>query len=91
MAAAVLTGKVSALETLFPGGSTDFAEKLYERWSYSRYFNGIVRAAVDSVVRSRPGAPLRCLEIGAGTGGTTASILPVLAPDRTLYFFSDRF
>ena len=47
MAAAVLTGKVSALETLFPGGSTDFAEQLYEQWSYSRYFNGIVRAAVD--------------------------------------------
>ena len=89
MAAAVLTGKVSALETLFPGGSADFAEKLYEHWSYSRYFNGIVRAAVESVVRSRPGAPLRCLEIGAGTGGTTASILPVLPPDRALYFFTD--
>ena len=89
MAAAVLTGKVSALETLFPGGSTDFAEKLYERWSYSRYFNGIVRAAVESVVRRRLEAPLRCLEIGAGTGGTTAAILPVLPADRTLYFFSD--
>ena len=89
MAAAVLTGKVSALETLFPGGSTDFAEQLYEQWSYSRYFNGIVRAAVDGVVRSRSGVPLRCIEVGAGTGGTTASILPALPPERALYCFTD--
>ena len=68
MAAAVLTGKGSALETLFPAGSTDFAEQLYEQWSYSRYFNGIVRAAVEALVRSLPqGRAIRCLEIGAGT------------------------
>jgi acyl transferase domain-containing protein/SAM-dependent methyltransferase len=90
LAVAVLTGRISALETLFSGGSTDFAEQFYERWSYSRYYNAIVRAALDGIVRSWPqGRQLRCVEIGAGTGGTTASILPVLPPERTLYCFTD--
>jgi len=90
LAGAVLTGRISALETLFPAGSTDFAEKLYQHWAYSRYYNTIIRAAVDGIVRSWPhGRQLSCVEIGAGTGGTTAAILPVLPPDLTFYRFTD--
>jgi acyl carrier protein/phospholipid N-methyltransferase len=42
---------------------------------------------VEPVARSD--RPVRILEIGAGTGSTTASVLPALPPDRALYYFTD--
>lgn len=87
---AILTGKHSPLETLFPGGSLDTAENLYQEWSVARYFNAIARSITESVVKVLPpGKQLRILEIGAGTGGTTTSLLPVLPPERTFYYFTD--
>jgi len=88
--AEVLTGRESALETLFPGGSTTLADQLYGTSALARYFNGMLRAVVDAAAKSaHPGRPLRILEIGAGTGGTTRELLPGLMPDRTEYVFSD--
>jgi SAM-dependent methyltransferase len=86
----IVTGRASALESLFPGGSWDLATGLYERSSTMRYINGVAAAALDSISRSLPaGRMLRVLEIGAGTGGTSSSLLPVLPADRTDYLFTD--
>lgn len=86
----VLTGQESPLETLFPGGSFETTDFLYHHWSLPRYFNGIVQAIVEAAARNLPdGRKLRILEIGAGTGGTSAALLPVLPPDRTLYHYTD--
>jgi malonyl CoA-acyl carrier protein transacylase len=86
----VLRGKASPLETLFPGGSFDLAEDLYQRSSTMRYINGLAAAAVEALDRGASnGGMLRVLEIGAGTGGTTASLLPALRADRTQYLFTD--
>ena len=65
----VITGKTSALETLFPQGSFSLAHGLYENSAEARYLNPIVAAAVNQAVRSvglRRNA--RVLEIGGGTG-----------------------
>jgi acyl transferase domain-containing protein/SAM-dependent methyltransferase len=87
---AVLTGKESALETLFPGGSTETAEDIYHRWPLSRYFNGIARTVLESIVKIMPHErPLRLIEVGAGTGGTTASLLPVIPAGRAVYDYTD--
>ncbi len=86
----VLTGKESALDLLFPEGSFDLAEGLYHRSAVSRYLNGMVRSALDSATASlAPGEVLQVLEIGAGTGGTTAALLSWLDPKRTSYVFTD--
>jgi SAM-dependent methyltransferase len=86
----VLTGKGSSLDTLFPDGSFAIAESLYESSASARYFNGIVRSLVESAAADSTSARrLRVLEIGAGTGGTTAALLPALLPDRTVYYFTD--
>jgi acyl transferase domain-containing protein/SAM-dependent methyltransferase/acyl carrier protein len=86
----VLTGVESALEVLFPGGSADFADEIYHRVAASRYFNNIVRAVVEAFAAgAAPGAPMRILEVGAGTGGTTALILPALPAARVVYDFTD--
>ena len=89
-AAAVLTGKESALDTLFPGGSFALADGLYQTSPVSRYLNAIVRAVVEKAVAAAvPRGEVRVLEIGAGTGGTTSALLPALPAERTTYVFTD--
>jgi len=87
--ARILTGRMSALETLFPAGDFTLAEDLYERAPMSDYFRAIGRAALEGFVRARRGGTLRVLEIGAGTGSTASALLPVLPPDATEYYFTD--
>src|SRR5262249_49613244 len=65
-------------------------ESIYEHWALSRYFNGIVRSAVDSLVRTSPqGSQLRIAELGAGIGSATSAVLPVMPASQTAYFFTD--
>ena len=86
----IVTGRESALESLFPGGSFDLATALYEQSATMRYINGLAASAFDAVGKAIPaGAVLRVLEIGAGTGGTSSSLLRVLPADRTDYLFTD--
>ncbi len=87
---AIVTGKESSLESLFPNGSFDLATALYEQSATMRYINGLAAAGIEAVGRTMPvGRTLRVLEIGAGTGGTSSSLIPVLAADRTDYLFTD--
>jgi malonyl CoA-acyl carrier protein transacylase/SAM-dependent methyltransferase len=84
----VITGKLSAIETLFPDGEMRRAEGVYERHPLSAYFASLTRAALEGLVRARPGSALRIVEIGAGTGATSFALLPVL-PSGTSYYFTD--
>jgi len=86
----VLAGQVAPLETLFPDGSFELAADLYENSAVLRYINGIAAATLDAFVRSLPAdRPIRVLEVGAGTGGSTASLLPILPHDRSAYVYTD--
>jgi SAM-dependent methyltransferase/aryl carrier-like protein len=83
----LLTGKETPLATLFPGGSFARAEDLYERAAYSAYCASIERGALEVFLRGRrDGCEL--LEIGAGTGGTAAALIPAL-PTNAIYHFTD--
>jgi acyl transferase domain-containing protein/SAM-dependent methyltransferase len=86
----IIAGKESPLETLFPGGSSTLAERLYAGANINRYANAIAGAAVEAAASaSKADRPFRILEMGAGTGGTSATLLPLLDPDRSVYVFSD--
>ncbi len=84
----ILIGRTSPLDTLFPDGSLDLAESIYHRAALSRYFNSIAGTLAGTYTQNKAGR-IRVLEVGAGTGGTTASILPRLPADRTDYLFTD--
>ena len=86
---AVLRDRVSPLETLFPQGSFALADALYRRSATMQYMNGLAASAVAAFVAARGGSGIRVLEVGAGTGGTTAAILPQLPARGATYRFTD--
>jgi acyl transferase domain-containing protein/SAM-dependent methyltransferase len=88
---AILRKGANPLEGLFPSGSFTTAEFLYQKWALPRYFNAILQGALEGIAQAtaRDGRSLRVLEIGAGTGGTTASALAALAGTQAEYWFTD--
>ena len=86
----MFTGETDPVSLLFPEDKWDNTVRYYrEGYSFKKY-NDIVRAMSDRMVTGLPAdQTLRVLEVGAGTGGVTASILPVMPADRTTYTFTD--
>ncbi|HBB35614.1 MAG TPA: short-chain dehydrogenase [Cyanobacteria bacterium UBA9273] len=88
--AAVLQGNCDPLDLLFPAGSLTSAERLYQDSPVAKVINTLVQEAIaKALAQLPPGRPVRILEIGAGTGGTTSFILPKLPSNRTEYVFTD--
>ncbi len=85
--AAVLCGQVDPLTLLFPPGDPISAASLYRDTPTARAVNALVGATLTAALPT--GRPLRVLEIGAGTGGTTEVVLPVLPAAGTEYVFTD--
>jgi 3-oxoacyl-(acyl-carrier-protein) synthase/thioesterase domain-containing protein/SAM-dependent methyltransferase len=75
----VLIGKRRATEVMFPEGSTRLVENVYKANPESVFFNRVLAAELVAHVRDRadvePGFAPRILEIGAGTGATSAIVL----------------
>ncbi len=86
----VMHGRASALDTLFPDGSFALAEALYTSAGTARYINALAAAAVAPVGDHPPaGRSARVLEIGGGTGGTTAALIERLGGSAVEYWFTD--
>jgi SAM-dependent methyltransferase len=80
----ILQGKTLATDVIFPDSSMDKVEGIYKNNMLSDTFNKIVANAVVAYVQQRlvadPKARLKILEIGAGTGGTSAIVFSTLQP-----------
>lgn len=87
----ILSGQKDATAVLFPSGSAADIAGIYSGNPPADRFHLALSAAVKQAVRERVDQPLRILEIGAGTGATTAIVLDALRPfkDRLTYTFSD--
>ncbi len=85
----VLVGRADAVSLLF-GDDQAGAAQAYANASFARVANGAMADALGAVVEALPAdRSIRVLEIGAGTGSTTAALLPLLPADRTEYVFTD--
>ena len=86
----ILLGKKDPVQLIFPENEWDAIVTYYQQsYSFSRY-NTLSKVGIKKLIKKLPAdQTLRVLEIGAGTGGVTNTILPLLPADRTEYFFTD--
>ena len=88
----LLRGEVEATTVMFPSASASKVEGVYRGDPLSDRLNQLAGQAVAAYLDGHGGAgPVRILEIGAGTGGTTASVLAALRGrgDRVRYVYTD--
>ncbi|WP_255305791.1 type I polyketide synthase [Streptomyces sp. Wb2n-11] len=87
----LLRGENDPREVLFGEADQHFLTQLYGNAPHLRLHNAYAGQLLGAMVEHWPGdRPLRILEVGAGTGGMTAALLPLLPPERTRYQFTDR-
>ena len=86
----VLSGEADALEVLFPKGSSELLESFYINGADFPANNEMISVAVHKAIEGVPdGRAVRILEVGAGTGSLTRSVLEKLSPNKIDYTFSD--
>ena len=84
----VLSDRADPLEVLF--GDEPGAADLYSKSGSARAVNRMVGELVAAAVRGLPdGRQLKVLEVGAGTGATTDSILSQLPAGCARYYYTD--
>ena len=86
----ILRGEKDAVQVLFAGSSADLLDHFYCEGLYSSHWLAAITAAIQETARHLPeGRGLRILEVGAGTGGLTAHVLPLIEHDLHAYTFTD--
>ncbi|MGK5534043.1 beta-ketoacyl synthase N-terminal-like domain-containing protein, partial [Streptomyces sp. URMC 129] len=87
--AGVLRGRTDPLSLLF-SETDDLASRFYDATAVTHYHNRLAAHLLGAAVADWPrDRPLRVLEVGAGTGGLTAALLPHLPPERAHYTYTD--
>ncbi|WP_129645080.1 SDR family NAD(P)-dependent oxidoreductase [Peristeroidobacter agariperforans] len=78
----ILSGTRKAADVMFPESSLRLVSGVYAGNAVSDYYNGALAQTLCACIRQRrqaePSSKIRVLEIGAGTGGTTKAVLPLL-------------
>lgn len=90
----VLAGRRTYMEVMFPEGDMSLVSDIYKgtiQQELNQYVARTVRQWVEERLRRHPSATVQILEVGAGTGGTTAPILEELAPlgEHVTYWYTD--
>jgi acyl transferase domain-containing protein/acyl carrier protein len=86
----ILRGEKDAVQVLFAGSSADLLDHFYCEGLYTSPWLAAITAAIQEAARHLPeGRGLRILEVGAGTGGLSAHVLPLIEHELHLYTFTD--
>ena len=88
--ATLLRGEVDVREVLFTPDALVAWRAFFRETPWCRFYNAIAAEVVAEIARGFPAdRPLRILEVGAGSGGTTIYVLPRLRTANAEYLFTD--
>jgi thioesterase domain-containing protein/3-oxoacyl-(acyl-carrier-protein) synthase/acyl carrier protein/ubiquinone/menaquinone biosynthesis C-methylase UbiE len=80
----ILTGQVSATDIMFPDSSMKLVEGIYKNNPTADFFNQVLADTLEAWILERisqdENAGIRIIEVGAGTGGTSAEVLEKIRP-----------
>ncbi len=80
----ILTAKIHATDIIFPNSSMELVENIYKNNYVADFFNqslaDYIANAIEQRIKQDPQAKIRLLEVGAGTGGTSALVFEALKP-----------
>jgi acyl transferase domain-containing protein/SAM-dependent methyltransferase len=92
----ILSGQVKATDCLFPDASLSLVEGFYSGNRFAEYYNELTAWAIRHAIKARlrnidRREPVRVLELGAGTGGTSVRVLEHIAEyaDHLEYVYTD--
>ena len=90
----IVSGRIAAATVMFPDGDMDAFGGIFGGEPIAAYLNRLVAVAARAAVAGARGGegadPVRIIEIGAGTGGTTLPVLRELhATSGVDYLFTD--
>jgi NADPH:quinone reductase-like Zn-dependent oxidoreductase/SAM-dependent methyltransferase/acyl carrier protein len=86
----ILRGEKDAVQVLFAGAGAELLEQFYGDSLLTSHWLAAITATVKEVEGALPeGRGLRILEVGAGTGGLAAQVLPALERGLHSYTFTD--
>jgi acyl transferase domain-containing protein/cation diffusion facilitator CzcD-associated flavoprotein CzcO/acyl carrier protein/SAM-dependent methyltransferase len=78
----ILQGNQLATDVMFPNSSMQLVEGIYKENALADYFNEAMGNTLSECIKQKQQSDkeskFRILEIGAGTGGTTAKLIPIL-------------
>ncbi|MGW2383427.1 amino acid adenylation domain-containing protein [Streptomyces sp. NPDC001658] len=88
---ALMEDRVAAVDLLFPGARMETADAAYRENVMSAYLNRVLAEALRTAAEEQAaaGRPLRVLEVGAGTGASTAGALAALDGTPVEWLFTD--
>ncbi|MEO5715206.1 MAG: SDR family NAD(P)-dependent oxidoreductase [Luteolibacter sp.] len=87
---AILTGETDAVHVLFGGTNSELLDHFYGDGLLSSHWMVSIAKGVQEAARHQPeGRGLRILEVGAGTAGLAAQLLPLLERGVHSYTFTD--
>lgn len=86
----ILRGEKDAVQVLFAVAGAELLDQFYGDGLLTSHWLAAITAAVQEGARALPeGRGLRILEVGAGTGGLSAQVLPSLERGLHSYTFTD--
>ena len=91
----ILSGEKSAIEVLFPSMSMCLVEPVYRNNVLADYYNRVASVFLDAILSGfeskMNGEKITIIEIGAGTGGTSATLFSTLQPykNKVAYVYTD--
>jgi 1-acyl-sn-glycerol-3-phosphate acyltransferase len=84
----VLAGHAGGRDILFGDDGFALLERFYRESPASTFYNGLAAQVLADLTAGGSTRPVRVLEVGAGTGGTTSHVIPRLA-GASRYVFTD--